>query len=387
MPSHRARFGYMPTSKEAKQTRTASGEKNPSLHAVSSSAVWRSRRPAGHTCLPAKKQNKQELQAAKRIQACMPSRRAPSGGLQIPVAFWRPRAQSKSTKAFSTKSQEETSHQNLEHELAGRDIPRAQSKRTKASSTNLQKETLHQNLVQFGNPGPQSLLEARDFPRTRQLYWKTRVWCRLSADYVYARPSEGSPRTTIILENKSLKARALRGPPEGSPRSSRKACTGMVKIATLPRVRALDHANPCERLQVSPQCTSKIAILPSVRAFDHANPCEGLQISPQCTSNIATLPSVRAFDHANPCERLQVSNPCEGLQIRALDPPIPVKGCKVRALDHVNPCEGLQSAPHNVSLYLAFVRSTLPIPVKGCKVRMAICHFTSRSCVRPCQFL
>ena len=118
-----------------------------------------------------------------------------------------------------------------------------------------------------------------------------------------------------------------------------------------------------------------------------SRPCEGLQISPQCTSKIATLPSVRAFDHANPCEGLQVSNPCEGLQIRALDPPIPVKGCKVRALDHANPCEGLQSAPHNVSLYLAFVRSTLPIPVKGCKLRRILCHFTSRSCVRPRESL
>ena len=63
-----------------------------------------------------------------------------------------------------------------------------------------------------------------------------------------------------------------------------------------------------------------------------------------------------------------------------------VKGCKVRALDHANPCEGLQSAPHNVSLYLAFVRSTLPIPA-GCKLRRILCHFTSRSCVRPCQSL
>ena len=97
--------------------------------------------------------------------------------------------------------------------------------------------------------------------------------------------------------------------------------------------------------------------------------------------------------------------------------PIPVKGCKLRRILchftsrscvrpwHANPCEGLQSAPHNVSLYLAFVLSTLPIPVKGlqvaphtlslylafvrsttripvkgCLVRMAMCHFTSRSC-------
>ena len=99
-------------------------------------------------------------------------------------------------------------------------------------------------------------------------------------------------------------------------------------------------------------------------------------------NNVQGLQSVRALDHANPCEGLQSAG-CKC----ALDPPIPVKGCKVRALDHANPCEGLQSAPHNVSLYLAFVRSTLPIPVKGCKVRMAICHFTSRSCVRPCQSL
>ena len=136
---------YMPTSKEAKQTRTASGEENPSLHAVSSSAVWRSRRPAGHTCLPAKKQNKQKLQAAMR--SCMPSRRAPSGGLQIAVAFC-PVQEHQSLQHEVA----ETSHQNFEHELARRDIPRVQSKRTKASSTNLQKETSHQNLVQFGNP-------------------------------------------------------------------------------------------------------------------------------------------------------------------------------------------------------------------------------------------
>ena len=186
------------TSKKAKQTRTASGEENPSLHAVSSSAVWRSRRPAGHTCLPAKKQNKQELQAAKRIQACMPSRRAPSGGLQIPVAFGRPRAQSKSTKAFSTKSQEETSHQNLEHELAGRDIPRAQSKRTKASSTNLQKETLHQNLVQLGNPGATEAF-------SRHATFRVRDNCTGKHEF-----GAGSPQTTFILGLlKALRVRQL----------------------------------------------------------------------------------------------------------------------------------------------------------------------------------
>ena len=153
MQSHRARFGglegpqvihaYQQRSKT--KTRTASGEENPSLHAVSSSAVWRS--PNSSSLLKA----------------------------PCPVQ----------------------EHQSLQHEVAERDLtpePRSVWKPR----------------------GHRSLLEARDFPRTRQLYWKTRVWCRLSADYVYTRPSEGSPRTTIILENKSLKARALRGPPEGS---------------------------------------------------------------------------------------------------------------------------------------------------------------------------
>ena len=173
----------------------------------------------------------------------------------------------------------------------------------------------------------------------------------------------------------------------------------MVKIATLPSVRAFDHANPCEGLQISLKMhikssnfTSRSCVRPrqslpipvkgcKFRLNAHekkqfylafvrsttpipANPCEGLQISPQCTSKVATLPSVRA-----------------------LDPPIPVKGCKVHALDHANPCEGLQSAPRNVSLYFAFVRSTLPIPVKGCKVRRTMCHFTSRSCARPRESL
>ena len=210
----------MPTSKEAKQTRTASGEENPSLHAVSSSAVWRSRRPAGHTCLPAKKQNKQELQAAMRIQACMPSRRA----------VWRSPNSSSLLKAPCPVQE----HQSLQHEVAGRDLtskPRARAGEKRHSPCPVQAhQSLEHELAEreltpeprsvWKPRGHRSLLEARDFPRTRQLYWKTRVWCRLSADYVYTRPSEGSPRTTIILENKRLKARALRGLPEGSPRTT-----------------------------------------------------------------------------------------------------------------------------------------------------------------------
>ena len=41
-------------------------------------------------------------------------------------------------------------------------------------------------------------------------------------------------------------------------------------------------------LQISPQCASKVATLPCVRAFDHANRCE----------RVANFASVRAFNHA-----------------------------------------------------------------------------------------
>ena len=172
----------MPTSKEAKQTRTASGDENPSLHAVSSSAVWRSPNSSSLLKAPCPVQEHQSLQhevAGRDLTS-------------------KPRARAGEKRHSPCPVQ---AHQSLEHELAERDLtpePRSVWKPR----------------------GHRSLLEARDFPRTRQLYWKTRVWCRLSADYVYARPSEGSPRTTIILENKSLKARALRGPPEGSPRTT-----------------------------------------------------------------------------------------------------------------------------------------------------------------------
>ena len=92
-----------------------------------------------------------------------------------------------------------------------------------------------------------------------------------------------------------------------------------------------------------------------------------------------------------PVKRCKMANPCE-CKFMHWTPPIPVKCCKVRALDHANPCEGLQVAPlyfvtlprvrafdyanpcewlqmayGDVSLYLAFVRSTTRIPVNGSK--------------------
>ena len=138
----KARGSYMPTSKEAKQTRTASGDENPSLHAVSSSAVWRS--PNSSSLLKA----------------------------PCPVQ----------------------EHQSLQHEVAGS----AQSKRTKASSTNLQKETLHQNLVQFGNPGATEAF-------SRHATFRVRDNCTGKHEF-----GAGSPQTTFILGLlKALRVRQL----------------------------------------------------------------------------------------------------------------------------------------------------------------------------------
>ena len=106
---------------------------------------------------------------------------------------------------------------------------------------------------------------------------------------------------------------------------------GTRKVATLPRVRTLDHANPskgCAGSLREPQklqlylafsrsttpihaegCASrrKCATLPRVQAFDHANPWEVLRVTLTCWKKCVTLPPVPAFDHANPWEGLRVA--------------------------------------------------------------------------------
>ena len=110
--------------------------------------------------------------------------------------------------------------------------------------------------------------------------------------------------------------------------------TNIVLCAALPRVQALDHANPWERLRVTPKSCSftsrssirpsqpmaritrhadilekmkKCPILPRVQAFNHANPWEGLRVTPIFWKKCATLPRVPVFDHANPWEGLRVT--------------------------------------------------------------------------------
>ena len=170
-------------------------------------------------------------------------------------------------------------------------------------------------------------------------------------------------------------------------------CAGTLNVATLARVRTLDHANPRKGLRGNPAGTPKVATLPRARVLDHANPHKGLRGAPKncnftsrsrarprqsmqrvargpqklqlylafarsttpihekgCASRlkVATLPRVRALDHANPCKGLRVT-----LQVRSLDHANPRKGLRaaptncnftcIRALDYANPPKGLHS--------------------------------------------
>ena len=58
-------------------------------------------------------------------------------------------------------------------------------------------------------------------------------------------------------------------------------CAGTVKVATLPRARTLDHANPRKGLRGNPAGTPQVATLPRVRALDHDNPWKGLHVAPK----------------------------------------------------------------------------------------------------------
>ena len=76
-----------------------------------------------------------------------------------------------------------------------------------------------------------------------------------------------------------------------------------MKVATLPRVRAFDHANPWEGLRVTPKScnfTSRSVARPRQSLVRVARDAEKL-------GKNAVLPRVRAFDHANPWEGLRVT--------------------------------------------------------------------------------
>ena len=101
---------------------------------------------------------------------------------------------------------------------------------------------------------------------------------------------------------------------------------GNPKVATLPRVRTLDHASPRKRLRGNPAGTLKVATLPRVRTLDHANPRKGLRGSPAGTPKVATLPRVRALDHANPRKGLRGAP----------------KSCNFTSRSGARPCQSMQ---------------------------------------------
>ena len=134
----------------------------------------------------------------------------------------------------------------------------------------------------------------------------------------------------------------------------------------------------------------KCATLPRVRAFDHANPWEGLRVTPTCWKNMQLyLAFVRSTTpiHGKGCaSRRHVGKLCN-FTLRSCVRPRQSMGrvarhadmlekCatlpRVRAFDHANPWERLHVTPtcwKNVQLYLAFVRSTTPIHGTGCAWR------------------
>ena len=151
-------------------------------------------------------------------------------------------------------------------------------------------------------------------------------------------------------------------------------CAGTLKVATLPRVRALDHANPRKGLRGNPAGTLKVATLPRVRTLDHANPRKGLRGNPAGTPKVATLPRVRALDHANPRKGLRVTpkscnfTSCSCARHRQSTQKV-AKSCNFTSRSCARPRQSMQRVPRGadkLQLYLAFVRSTTRIHAKGC---------------------
>ena len=194
------------------------------------------------------------------------------------------------------------------------------------------------------------------------------------------------------------------------------------KVATLRRVRTLDHANPRKGLRGNPAGTLKVATLPRVQSLDHTNPRRGLRGAPKScsfTSGSVAGPRQSMVRAARDAEKLEkVATPihgkgCAGRRIvrkklqlyRALahsttpihmvrvarDPEQLEKSCNFTSRSVARPRQsmgGVARDAEKLQLYLAFARSTTPIHGKGCASRRKIgknCNFTSRSRARPCQ--
>ena len=134
-----------------------------------------------------------------------------------------------------------------------------------------------------------------------------------------------------------------------------KGCPSRRQGATLPRVRALDHANPWEGLRVTPKsynCIPRVSTTPI-----HGKGCAwrrrvGKKVQLYLAFARSTTPS-----HGKGCaSRRKVATIY--LAFTRSTTPIHGKGCAWRR--HVG---------KKVQLYLAFARSTTPIHGKGCPSR------------------
>ena len=136
------------------------------------------------------------------------------------------------------------------------------------------------------------------------------------------------------------------------------------------------HFSRWLRMRGNPAGTLKVATLPRVRTLDHTNPRRGLRGAPKScnfTSRSVAGPRQSMVRVAWDAEKLE--------KVATL--------LRVRSLDYANPWEGLRGTPKSwkkLQIYLAFARSTTPIHGKACAGRRKVgkkCNFTSRSVARP----
>ena len=206
---------------------------------------------------------------------------------------------------------------------------------------------------------------------------------------------------------------------------TRRNPAGTRKVATLPRVRTLDHANPRKGLRRKPAGTLQVATLPRVQSLDHTNPRRGLRVTPKMcnfTSRSSVRPRQsmgRVARHADMLEKMcsftsrscvrprqsrgRVARHVENVQLylefKRSTTLIHGKGCawrpkcatlpRVRAFDHANPWEGLRVTPTRCNFTLRSrvrPRQSMVIFDSSRRTVGKRCNFISRSRVRPCQF-
>ena len=174
-----------------------------------------------------------------------------------------------------------------------------------------------------------------------------------------------------------------------------KGCASRLKVATLPRVPSLDHANPWEGLRVTRKScnfTSRSVARPRESLGRVARHAEKLQLYLAFGRSTTPIPGKgcasrrKVGKSCNFTSRSRV-RPRRSMGRVARQP----KSCNFTSRSVARPHQSLgRVARHaeKLRLYVAFGRSTTPIPGKGCASRRKVgksCNFTSRSRDRPRQ--